>query len=107
MARCQASSCRLTPSRATQYRQEFLAGEAEDMAEVLRIEPDHDIGLGTYEDVVVTEDWTPLEPEVIENKWYAPGVGMIAGANRGRAIGDEPSWSSTRPVRESAQVQAR
>ena len=35
------------------------------------------IGLGTYEDVLVTEDWTPLEPEVIEEKWYAPGVGLI------------------------------
>ena len=69
------------PQPGDAYRQEFLAGEAEDMAEVLRIEPDHDIGLGTYEDVVVTEDWTPLEPEVIENKWYAPGVGMIAGTN--------------------------
>ena len=70
------------PQPGDAYRQELLAGEAEDMAEVLRIEPHHDIGLGTYEDVVVTEDWTPLEPEVIENKWYAPGVGMIAGANQ-------------------------
>ena len=41
------------PQPGDAYRQEFLAGEAEDMAEVLRIEPDHDIGLGTYEDVVV------------------------------------------------------
>ena len=44
------------------------------MAEVLRDRArPRTIGLGTYEDVVVTEDWTPLEPEVIENKWYAPG----------------------------------
>ena len=69
------------PQPGDAYRQEFLAGEAEDMAEVLRIEPDHAIGHGTYEDVLVTEDWTPLEPEVIENKWYAPGVGMIYGTN--------------------------
>ena len=25
----------------------------------------------------MTEDWNPLEPEVIEEKWYAPGVGLI------------------------------
>ena len=35
------------------------------------------IGLGEYTDVVVTQDWSPLEPEVIENKSYAPGVGVI------------------------------
>ena len=32
-----------------------------------------EIGLGAYDDVVVTEDWTPLEPDVAEEKWYARG----------------------------------
>lgn len=63
------------------YRQEFYAGEAEDMGEILRIEPSKSIALGTYRDVVVTEDWTPLEPEVTEEKWYAPGVGKIYGTH--------------------------
>lgn len=60
------------------YRQELYAGEAEDMGEVLEVGATRSIGLGEYRDVVVTEDWTPLEPEVIENKYYAPDVGMIA-----------------------------
>lgn len=65
------------PRPGDAYRQEYRPGVAEDMGEVLRIEPEHTIELGTYEDVVVTEDWSPLEPEVIENKWYAPGIGLI------------------------------
>jgi hypothetical protein len=27
--------------------------------------------------VLKTEDWNPLEPEVVEHKYYAPGVGLI------------------------------
>lgn len=69
------------PQPGDTFRQEFLAGEAEDMAEVLRVEAEHTIGLGTYADVLVTEDWTPLEPEVVENKWYAPGIGKIYGTH--------------------------
>lgn len=69
------------PQPGDAYRQEYLVGEAEDMGEVLRIESEHEIDLGTYQNVVVTEDWTPLEPEVVENKWYAPGVGKIFGTH--------------------------
>jgi len=65
------------PRPGDAYRQEFRKGVAEDMGEVLRIEPDLTIGLGTYHDVVVTADWNPLEPEVVENKWYAPGIGKV------------------------------
>jgi hypothetical protein len=69
------------PQPGDAYRQEYRAGVAEDMGEVLRIEAEHTIGLGTYQDVVVTEDWTPLEAEVVENKWYAPGVGKVYGTH--------------------------
>jgi hypothetical protein len=27
--------------------------------------------------VLVTEDWTPLEPDIAERKFYAPGVGLV------------------------------
>ncbi len=67
------------PTPGDAYRQEYLEGTAEDMAHVLRIEPEHTIALGTYEGVLLVEEWTPLEPDVVEHKWYAPGVGQIAG----------------------------
>jgi hypothetical protein len=59
------------------YRQELYEGEAEDMGEVLEVGGTKAIGLGSYDGVLRTEDWTPLEPEVIEEKTYAPGVGLI------------------------------
>lgn len=60
------------------YRQEFLLGDAEDVAEVLAIGEDVvEVPFDTYsEDVLRTADWTPIEPDVIEHKHYAPGVGM-------------------------------
>ncbi len=59
------------------YRQEFYEGEAEDLGEVIEVGVTRSIGLGDYDDVVLTRDWNPLEPAVIEEKTYAPGVGMI------------------------------
>jgi hypothetical protein len=68
------------PTVGDAYRQEYYPGEAEDMGEILEVGVGHSIGLGDYDDVVVTKDWNPLEPDVIENKWYARDTGMIAEA---------------------------
>jgi hypothetical protein len=32
---------------------------------------------GVFDDVLVTEDWTPLEPDVRERKFYARDVGLM------------------------------
>jgi hypothetical protein len=60
------------------YRQEYLAGEAEDMAKVIKRGARKSVPFGTYTDVLVTEEWTPLEPGVRERKYYAQEVGMIS-----------------------------
>jgi hypothetical protein len=65
------------PSVGDAYRQEYLAGEAEDMAEVIEVGGSVEVAAGTYDDVIVTRDWTPLEPDVIEEKTYAPGIGFV------------------------------
>jgi hypothetical protein len=31
----------------------------------------------TYTNVLKTKDYTPIEPDVFEFKYYAPGVGLI------------------------------
>jgi len=59
------------------YRQEFLGGEAEDQARVLRLSDSVTVPAGSYSDVLVTEDFTPLEPDLLEDKLYAPGVGVV------------------------------
>jgi hypothetical protein len=69
------------PAVGDAYREEYYPGEAEDLAEILEVGVTHSIGLGDYDDVVVTQNWSPLEPEVVEQKWYAPGVGVIAEAD--------------------------
>ena len=65
------------PQVGDAYRQEYYEGEAEDMGEVLEVGTTKELGIGSYDDVLVTEDWNPLEPDVIEQKSYAPGIGLI------------------------------
>jgi hypothetical protein len=60
------------------YRQEFLAGEAEDLAVVRRSDGRAVVPLGSYDKVLVIREWTPLEAKVIEEKQYAPGVGNLS-----------------------------
>jgi hypothetical protein len=59
------------------YRQEYYAEEAEDMGKVVRLGTSVTVPYGSFNDVLVTEDWTPLEPKLLENKYYAPGVGVV------------------------------
>jgi hypothetical protein len=61
------------------YRQEYYADEAEDMAEVLDLTESTSIPFGAFDNLLVTKEWTPLEPDVAENKYYAPGVGLVLG----------------------------
>ena len=65
------------PEVGDAFRQEYFTGEAEDMGEILEVGVSRSIELGDYDDVVVMEHWTPLEPDVVEEKWYAAGVGVI------------------------------
>lgn len=66
-----------SPAVGHAYRQEFYRGEAEDMAEIIRVDARKAVPFGAFERVVVTRDWNPLEPQAVEEKYYAPGVGLI------------------------------
>lgn len=65
------------PVTGAAFRQEYLAAEAEDMFEILATDSKLTVPAGSFTAVVQTEDWSPLEPEVVEHKFYAPGVGKI------------------------------
>jgi hypothetical protein len=65
------------PAVGMAYTQEHLAGEAEDKGEVVALGEHVTVPAGSFGDVVVTEDWTPLEPGVREHKYYAEGVGVV------------------------------
>ena len=76
-----------TPAVGQAYRQEFYAGEAEDNGEILSISERVGVEVGEFADVVMTKDTTPLEPDVVEYKWYAPGIGVVL------VIGVSPDFS--------------
>jgi hypothetical protein len=65
------------PEVGMTYRQEYYAGEAEDAAAVLSLDEKVEVPLGKYDGVLMTKDYTPLEPDVLEHKFYARGVGMV------------------------------
>jgi hypothetical protein len=65
------------PQVGESYRQEFLEGEAEDVARVLDVDATVKAGSSTYRDAIVTEDFTALEPGIVEQKAYAPGIGLV------------------------------
>jgi len=59
------------------YNQEFYKGEAEDKAMVTDTHRTITTIYGTFNDCLETKEFTPLEPGVIEYKYYAPGIGQI------------------------------
>ena len=60
------------------YRQEYYATHAEDMGKVLSLSASATALAASCDgDCLLTEDTTPLEPDVLEHKYYAPDVGFI------------------------------
>lgn len=75
------------PEVGMKYQQEFYEGEAEDRGEVLSLDKTVTVPFGTFDNVLETEDTTPLEPAVREHKYYAKGIGValvvdVAGGGR-------------------------
>jgi hypothetical protein len=65
------------PEVGMTYRQEYYEGEAEDAAEILSLDERVEVPFGSFEGVVMTKEFTPLEPDVLEHKLYARGVGLV------------------------------
>jgi hypothetical protein len=65
------------PKIGETYRQEYYKGEAEDMAKALKLDGSVEVPYGSFDNVLVTDEWTPLEKNVAEHKFYAPGVGNV------------------------------
>ncbi len=75
------------PTVGRTFRQEYLAGEAEDEAQIVAVDATVTVPAGTFSGCVQTKDWTRLEPGAVEHKYYAPGVGCVAevaAGGRGR-----------------------
>jgi hypothetical protein len=68
-----------SPSARESYRQEYYPGGAEDLAFVVRLDATLEIdGETVCEDCLQTLEWNPLDPGVLEYKFYSSGVGVVA-----------------------------
>jgi hypothetical protein len=65
------------PRVGLRYRQEYLAGQAEDRAEVFSLSEQVEVPFGHFRRVLATRELDPLEPRVLEYKLYARGVGPV------------------------------
>lgn len=76
------------------YRQEFSLGNAEDMAEVVsttysygqdeeldELVPQELAEMLCNNNCIVVAEWTPIEPDAFERKYYAPGIGFFVGTS--------------------------
>jgi hypothetical protein len=80
------------PEPGLTYREEYYKGHAEDGAEVLTLDAHARVPYGTYDHLLETRNFSPIEPDVVEEKFYAQGVGVVleitvsGGSDRGDLI---------------------
>jgi hypothetical protein len=65
------------PRAGDSARQEYLKGEAEDHFQVVAIGVTAAVPFRTFRGVMLTKEWTPLEPGVLDHKYYARGIGTV------------------------------
>ena len=74
-------------------RQEFLLGEAEDIGETLSVTANEtsgeDAGVACQENCLQVLEYTPVEPDVAEEKFYYPGIGKILSIDLEEGIREE------------------
>ena len=67
-----------TPRAGDSYHQEYYASAAEDMGLVAATGETIELpGGDSYAGCVRVLDWNPLEPDALEYKYFAPGVGLV------------------------------
>jgi len=66
-----------SPLPGQTFRQEYYLDEAEDVGTVVALGVDVSVPFGDFAGCIQTEDYTPLEPDAREHKFYAMGVGPV------------------------------
>jgi len=77
------------PELGMTYRQEYYAGEAEDRAKVLSLDEHVEVPYGAFDGCLQTEDSTPLDPDVLEHKYYCRGLGPVLAVDVASGVGQE------------------
>ena len=58
-------------------RQEYYKGHAEDHFQVLSLAASVRVPYVASKRALLTKEWTPLEPDVLDHKLYVRGIGMV------------------------------
>src|SRR5204863_4977934 len=58
-------------------RQEYYKGQAEDYFRVLSTRAAVKVRYTSSRHALLTKEWTPLEPGVIDHKYYVRGIGVV------------------------------
>jgi hypothetical protein len=66
-----------SPQIPEAYRQEFLKGEAEDTAWIINRGGSVSAPIGTFRHALRTLEFARIEPGVVDQKVYAPGIGIV------------------------------
>jgi hypothetical protein len=69
------------PKLGRAIRQEYYPGQAEDYFAVADLSVKVTVPYGTFRHALMTKEWTPLEPDVLDHKFYVRGLGMVKEAS--------------------------
>ena len=69
------------PTVGLTYREEYYKGHAEDRSKVLALGQQVQAPAGHFTDAILTDDSSPIEPNVSEFKLYARGVGPVVAVS--------------------------
>ncbi len=65
------------PKVGQSFRQEFYKGHAEDHFQVVDLAAAVSVPYTSSRNALLTKEWTPLEPGVLDHKLYVRGIGMV------------------------------
>ncbi|MFI6599593.1 hypothetical protein ACIBHX_25355 [Nonomuraea sp. NPDC050536] len=65
------------PQVGQPVRQEYDPGHAEDYFMVIDMSAPVTVPYKAFPSALVTKEWTPLEPDVLDHKYYVHGVGLV------------------------------
>jgi hypothetical protein len=65
------------PHVGQHHRQEYYKGHAEDQFKVLSTHAHIKVPYGSFSHALRTKEWTRLEPDVLDNKYYVRGIGEV------------------------------
>jgi len=77
------------PEVGMTYRQEYYAGEAEDRAKILSLDEHVEVPYGAFDGCLQTEDSSPLDPDLLEHKYYCKDAGPVLVIDLASGVGRE------------------